>query len=213
MIKVISFDLDGTLVKSTYPDSVWLEGVPRIYAKEKGMTINQAKEHLFKEYELVSEHRKEWYDINWWFEKFKLKESWQDLLERYKDKIELFFDSLDVIKSLHNEYELIITSNAKKEFIDIQLKQTGLDKYFKCVFSSLSDFDQVKKYPEVYQKICNIVGIKNNEMIHVGDKKEFDYLCPKKIGITSFYLDRKRNESGKNIVHNLYEFEEIIKLI
>jgi FMN phosphatase YigB (HAD superfamily) len=44
-------------------------------------------------------------------------------------------------------------------------------------------------------------------MIHVGDHKEFDYLSPQKLGITSYYLDRKKNTTGLHIVSDLKEFE------
>jgi len=80
MIKIISFDLDGTLVKSTYADKVWLEGLPTLYSKEKNIPLQQAKERIYTLYKEVGEDKKEWYDIDWWFKKFDLKGSWQNLL-------------------------------------------------------------------------------------------------------------------------------------
>lgn len=58
--------------------------------------------------------------------------------------------------------------------------------------------------------ICKKLSIKPQEMVHVGDHKEFDYLCPQKLGITAFYLDRNKNSTGPCIVHNLSQFEETL---
>ena len=59
MIKIISFDMDGTLVKPTYADKVWLEGLPKLYAKEKKIPIKQAKEYIYQKYEKIGKDRKE----------------------------------------------------------------------------------------------------------------------------------------------------------
>ena len=210
MIKIISFDLDGTLVQNTFADSVWLEGFPRLYAKEKNITIDQAKDFLFKEYDKVGMERKEWYDIDWWFKRFQINEDWHNLLFEFRTKIHAFPESKNVISNLTNSYKLIIVSNAKREFVDIQLNHTGLKPYFHYIFSSLSDFDSVKKFPEVYRKVCEILNVKVDEIIHIGDNKDFDFLSPKKIGIKSFYLNRERTDNGEGIVHSLLDFEKII---
>jgi putative hydrolase of the HAD superfamily len=47
-------------------------------------------------------------------------------------------------------------------------------------------------------------------MIHVGDHKEFDYLSPQNLGITSYYLDRKENTTGNHVVSDLKQFENKI---
>ena len=209
MIKIISFDLDGTLVKNTYANSVWLEGLPRLYAKEKNITINEAKEFLFNEYNKVGIDHKEWYNIDWWFKRFGIKIDWRDLLYNYRAHIHIFPESKNVISNLSKRYKLIIISNAKREFIDIQIKETNLKPYFNFTFSSLSDFDSVKKIPEVYRKICDILKVQVDEIIHIGDNKEFDFFSPQKIGIKSYYLNRDRTELGDSIVHTLSEFEKI----
>ncbi len=50
-------------------------------------------------------------------------------------------------------------------------------------------------------------------MIHIGDHKEFDYTIPMKLGIQSFYLNRKKTTKGEYIVYDLEEFEERINKI
>jgi len=211
MIKTISFDLDDTLIKRTFADAVWLYGLPKIYAEEKNIKFEEAKQNLIKEYDKVTDERTEWYDINYWFNRFNLKHSWEKLLENYKHIIESYPEVPDVLKRLHKKYDLIIISNAKKEFIDIELKESRLKKYFTCVFSSTSDFHKVKKIAEFYLMICDKLRIEPNEMIHIGDHKEFDYQIPKKVGIRSFYLNREEKNKEKFTVSNLLEFEKIIE--
>jgi len=211
MIKTISFDLDDTLIKRTFADAVWLYGLPKIYAEEKNIKFEEAKQNLIKEYDKVTDERTEWYDINYWFNRFNLKHSWEKLLENYKHIIESYPEVPDVLKRLHKKYDLIIISNAKKEFIDIELKESRLKKYFTYVFSSTSDFRKVKKIAEFYLMICDKLRIEPNEMIHIGDHKEFDYQIPKKVGIRSFYLNREEKNKEKFTVSNLLEFEKIIE--
>jgi putative hydrolase of the HAD superfamily len=54
------------------------------------------------------------------------------------------------------------------------------------------------------------MNISPQEMIHVGDHKEFDFHSPQKLGITSYYLDRKKNTTGQHVVFDLKQFEKKI---
>ena len=210
MIKIVSFDFDGTLVKRTYADKVWLEGLPKLYAKEKKIPLKQSKQYILQEYDKIGKDRKEWYDIDWWFKQFQLKENWQKLLDNYRHTIKLFPETLETLDKLSKKYELIIISNSKREFIDVQLEETGLRPYFTHIFSSTSDFDKVKKLPEIYKEICNLLNVKPYEMLHVGDDREFDFESPKKIGIKSFYLDREKTENGDHIIRKLSDLEKVL---
>ena len=213
MIKFVSFDLDGTLMKSTYADLVWLEGLPKIYAQEKGINLGKAEQFLRKEYDEVGDSKEEWYDIEYWFNRFKLRSSWRELLEQYSYAIETFPEVQSVLKRLYEKFDLIVVSNAKREFIEIELEEAKLRKYFTFVFSSTSDFHKVKKVVDFYSMICNKIGVNPNEMIHIGDHKEFDYNIPRNLGIQSFYLDRRKASKGEFIVYDLIEFEERINKI
>jgi putative hydrolase of the HAD superfamily len=210
MIKVISFDFDGTIAKHTFADAFWLEGVPALYAKQHHVDVEAAKKYLFEEYEKIGDNRIEWYDPGYWFDRFDLQADWKKMLLKYRKNVEIYPEVRSVLKRLSTQYSLIISSNAKKEFIDVQLRQNKLNGYFDQIFSSTSDFHTVKKVTDFYAMICKKLKIKPQEMIHVGDHKEFDYLAPQKLGIISYYLDRKKNTTGLHIVSNLKEFEKNI---
>ena len=71
-IKVVSFDADGTLVTPDFSQAVWYEGVPSLYARKNGISFQEAKAFIEKEYQVVGDCRVEWYDIKYWLQRFGL---------------------------------------------------------------------------------------------------------------------------------------------
>jgi HAD superfamily hydrolase (TIGR01549 family) len=208
MAQIISFDMDGTLIDSKFTDWVWSHGIPTLYAEKFGIPFEAAKAFVEGEYRKVGEEAIEWYDIKYWFRFFQLEMHWQILMERYIDKIKVYPDVNHILERLKNKFSLILTSNAGREFIDIEMEATGLGRYFDRIFSATSDFGDVKKTVSFYRRICEILGANPHEIVHVGDHYEFDYLVPRKLGIHAFYLDRSAGQRGDFVLWNLRELEK-----
>ena len=205
-VKVISFDVDGTLVPPDFINAVWLEGIPSLYAEKHNISFEKAYEIVTQAYDEVGEHRIEWYYLDYWIKRFKLNITKEELFNKYRDRVKIYKDAEEVIKTLNGRYKLIICSNAEKDFILFQLKP--LLSLFHHVFSATSDFKEVKKSREFYGKICDLLKVKPEEIIHIGDHPIFDYLNPREIGIKAFLLNRNQHNIELNIspVRNLKEF-------
>ncbi|MGZ3614441.1 MAG: HAD family hydrolase, partial [Thermodesulfobacteriota bacterium] len=169
MPQIISFDMDGTLVDPEFTDWVWLHGLPRLYAEKANIPFEEAKHFVVEEYLKVGEGAIEWYDIKYWFRFFKLEKNWKDLMLQYVDKIRIYPDVDDILGWIKEKFPIILTSNAGREFIDVEMKATGLSRYFKQIFSATSDFGKVKKTADVYRHICEELGADPEEVVHVGD--------------------------------------------
>ncbi|MBW1614211.1 MAG: HAD family hydrolase [Deltaproteobacteria bacterium] len=210
--KLISFDLDNTLIEPAYTTFIWEIGIPQLYAKKHNISASKAAQIVIAEYERVGDLNLEWYDITYWFKYFELPGRWENLLEEHRDKIRPFPEAKEVIEDLTKYYNLIVLSNAAREFVEVELKEAGIENYFTRIFSATSDFRQVKKTPQFYKQICKIMEIEPSDTIHTGDHYEFDYLVPKSIGIKAFYLDRDRTKPKDCFtVKNLKEFAVLIK--
>jgi len=203
--EIISFDLDGTLVTTDFVDAVWLERIPELYAEKYGLDFEEAKKRVEEEYLKVGPEALEWYDIHYWIEKFKLDANWKEILLSCKNKLRLYPEVKKVLENLSENATLIITSNAAREFIEIEVEVLDLRRFFSNIFSAVSDFHKTKKDKEVYRKIMEKVG---GKFIHVGDNYEFDYIAPRQAGLMAYYLDRSGNSNGSHVVRNLIEFEE-----
>lgn len=210
-LKIISFDMNGTLTDDRFIELIWGEGVPRLYSKLKNISFKQAKEYVFREYEKIGDQRTEWYDIKYWFRFFGLGEGWRELLRSFQYEIKPFPEVIPVLEELSQDYQLVVSTNAFQEFFDIELETAGLKRYFTKIFSSTSDFCEVKKTSNVYLKICYNLGTKPEEIAHIGDHRLFDFIVPKEIGIRAFYLDRQEKEKGDFIVKDLREFRDKIR--
>jgi putative hydrolase of the HAD superfamily len=208
MPKIISFDMDGTLVGPEFTDWVWGHGIPTLYAEKAGLPFKEAKDFVVKEYVKVGEGAIEWYDIKYWFRFFQLEESWKVLMERYTDKIKVYPDVHPLLERLRDRYPLVLTSNAGREFIHVEMEATGLGRYFNQIFSATSDFGEVKKTAGFYQRICQVLEARPQEIVHVGDHYEFDYLVPGSLGIHAFYLNRSDGQRGEFIIPDLRDLEK-----
>lgn len=208
-VKVLSFDVDGTLVSMGFADAVWLEGIPQVYAEKEGLSFEQAFEFITGEYDKIGEHRIEWYNIDYWLRKFGLDIPYETLFKKYEGEVRLYDEVESVLTALKAEgYELIISSNAATEFIEFQTKT--LKKFFAREFSATSDFGEVKKTNGFFARVCELLDVEPQAVVHVGDHWVFDFLNPRKIGITAYYLDRERKSDVADANINVKEKEFII---
>ncbi|MFQ5815898.1 MAG: HAD family hydrolase [Candidatus Hydrothermarchaeaceae archaeon] len=208
MIKVVSFDADGTLVDKSFMDAFWNIGIPREYARQKGMTFDEAKEEVEKRYHEVGERDIRWYTPEYWFDLLGLTTTPRRLMEDYKDHLKVYPEATNVLEELVDKYPLVVISNAPREILAFEL--SSLDGYFAHVFSATTDFKEVRKTSQFYSRVCATLGIKPFELVHVGDHWDFDYVVPKKLGIKTFFLERTMKKSGANVIHSLEEFVDKI---
>jgi putative hydrolase of the HAD superfamily len=208
MIRFISLDMDGTLVNSRFVDLVWMQGMPELYAEKHGLDFNVAKELVVGEYMKIGSDRLEWYNLQYWLDMFELKASPESLLERFEDYIEPYPEVTEALDRLSENYALVVTSNAAREFIEMEL--SGLEDYFSETFSATSDFREVKKSPLVYGAVCRQLKVKPIEVMHIGDHYSYDYESPLEAGLDALFLDRKGTRSGSEVVGDLREAVEQI---
>jgi HAD superfamily hydrolase (TIGR01549 family) len=208
MISVISLDMDGTLVTTRFVDKVWMEGIPMLYAEKTGMDYLAAKSYIIGEYMKIGSDHLEWYDLLYWIDKFGLKVGKDELLQMYEDEVEFYPEVVEVLDQLSESYDLVVTSNAAREFLDFELE--GLSDYFREIFSATSDFREVKKSPLIYGTVCAHMGVKPFEVLHIGDHYNYDYESPLQAGLDAFFLDRKGERSGPEVVGDLREAMALI---
>ncbi|MEM1573277.1 MAG: HAD family hydrolase [Candidatus Methanomethylicaceae archaeon] len=202
MKKVLSFDVDGTLVTPLFADTIWLESLPRLVAERHGIPLDKAKSMLYKDYEEIGPNRLEWYDINYWIKRYELNINPMEFIEQHSNLVQLYPEVIEVLEVLKDKFNLIIISNSARIFLNVTTR--NIKKYFKNIFSTISDFNKVKN-SGVYLDICYYLGISPSQMIHVGDSYELDYLSAIRSGILAYYVDRNNKMSGHYVIKDLRE--------
>lgn len=211
MLKVISFDLDGTLLdKERFDNVFWFEEIPMLYARKNRISLKNAKKFVYREYGEVSNKKLDWYFPSYWFRHFKLREDHKAIMKDMKHKIRIFPEVKGILEKLSKKYKLIIITVSTHEMNELKLETEGLKNYFSKIFSVTSDFKMTKKNPDVFLKIIKKLKIKKNEIVHVGDKYDDDYITPRKAGIKSILVDRKSRYKLKSSIKSLRELENYI---
>ncbi|UCD95988.1 MAG: HAD family hydrolase, partial [Candidatus Bathyarchaeota archaeon] len=147
-----------------------------------------------------------WYLPEYWLERFNLDEDPMELFKSHVDKLRFYPEVRSVLGKLSQRYDLTIASSAPKNIIAIMTEK--LQRYFKYIYSPVSDFNEVKKTPHFYKLICEAMEIKPCFMLHIGDEWDCDYISPRKIGAKSLYLCRSGEKRGKSVIRDLNELED-----
>jgi putative hydrolase of the HAD superfamily len=204
-IELISFDAEGTLVTPDFSETIWHEAIPALYAQKQGLDFAQAKRFIVEEYGRVGDQRLEWYDIEYWFSYLGLGSS-EPAIQSCLNKICYYPEITEVLSSLAGEYRLIVASGTPLELLNLLLRD--IKPYFARIFSSTSHYSQLKN-PDFYLRICEEMGIKPSQVIHVGDNWQFDFLNARQAGINAFYIDR----SGRNHQESLSDLTQLKRLL
>ena len=209
MVKIVSFDLDGTLIKKGFADYFWLELIPKHYSVKYGLTIDEARKIVIGKYEEVGMDDIRWYTPEYWINLFKLNLNVKEELNNIKHLAEPYPDAIEILKNLYGKYSLIIATNAHKEFVDVEVKVIG-EKYFKHLFSCVSNYNLPRKTEEFYTNIAREMNVKPEDIVHVGDDEKYDFIVPRRVGVKAYYLDRNCRGNSKYTIKSLVELERIL---
>lgn len=209
-LKIISFDVDGTLVDLEYNDLIWFKEIPELVAKKKKISFEKSLKFVHEEYTKLGEHNLNWYDINYWISYFGLEISPNKIFEKYEPQVKIYPEVIPLLEELKKNFILIVITAMPREFLVPKMKK--LEKYFEFSFSALSDFKELKN-SEIYSKISKALNVSPKQILHIGDHWEFDYLAAQKAGMNTIYLDRSNTKKGKYIISSLGEVKKLIKNI
>jgi len=188
-IKFISLDFSGTIVTGRYVDYFWREAIPRVFAEERGINIDEAKERVFKEYEKVKEDDINWYLPEYWIKRLNIRKKLKDIVEDSLKAIEIYSDAEEFIEKMSKKCKILIASSVTSSLILPAVQFLKLKIY--KVYSS-SDLFIVGKTPDFYKFILEDLGISAKDIVHIGDNEKYDFYNPRTVGIKSYLVNREK---------------------
>lgn len=211
MIKVISFDLDGTISNDTFDKILWNKELPKLVAQRHQLSFDEAEKHVFAEFyrALFIERIDNFTDVAYWFERHGLTD-WEALLCDMKQHFFIYPDAQEIIEYLHPKYELVILSSSERTMIEIKLEDNPITSYFTKILSTPSDFKIPMKNKTALKNLLDLLQIEAHEIVHVGDSKHMDYENAMAVGIQAYYLDRSGKESGEHVIHLLTQLKTVL---
>jgi len=208
-VRFISLDLDGTIVNRDYVDYFWLELVPTLYSERRGLSLEDAKREVQRQYDEIGPKDIRWYNPEYWFQRFGLDSgtlSWA--LEEAGRFVKPYRDALEFIEAVKGKVQLVLSTSASREFIKLVFARVPeLAQAFTHVFSSTSDFSLPGKPPEFYKAVLKQLGAEPSEIVHAGDDEEADYRIPASLGIRAFLVDRNGARGISSLLELLKEIE------
>ncbi|MGQ9595987.1 MAG: HAD family hydrolase [Thermoproteota archaeon] len=209
-IKVVSLDVTGTLIDGRSIKHFWDLLIPKVYADENHVPFEEAFSYVKQKYGMISQDDVRWYLLEYWSKVLNIKKGSKELLEELRSKITFFYEVESAIIKLSSHYDLIISSNLPKEFLDIVLND--LRKHIVRSFSSVSDYHLPHKTAEFYAKVCSEMNVRPYQVLHVGDNRIYDYVIPKAIGMDSLLIKRYGNPNHEYEIKSLDQIVDRIRV-
>ncbi|MCS6768175.1 MAG: HAD family hydrolase [Candidatus Nitrosocaldus sp.] len=192
-MKVVSFDLDGTIFKKGLDDIFWNRLIPELVAREKGMNMDDAVGYVLKEYDSVGSGDIRWYIPEYWFDRFGIA---HDLLDALLNVMEEeyyahgMYDDAHLLADICKRYTLIISTcnppAMARRKLSIIARNTGAR--IDGLFSSIS-YGMVKS-SMFYSMVCRELNLRPESILHVGDDITQDLRIPRSVGMQAVLMDR-----------------------
>ncbi len=204
MIKVISLDIGGTLIKGSEDAKYNLKALTSLVNKDYDLVRNVFKDVFQKTKGTEKEL------IHSFCEKLEIPET-ETLREFFKNKYASKNDKvsnhdLEVIKDLKNKgYKIILFSNTSS------LQEQDLGDLYNLVDHIYYSYElgYTKSDKESYQIIEKELNCQPEEFLHIGDTLKSDYLKPKSYGWNALYF----GESDDKDVISIQDLAEINKYL
>jgi HAD superfamily hydrolase (TIGR01509 family) len=130
----ILLDMDGTLLDLAFDNYFWRELVPRVYARQQGISHQQARDHIYGLY-AGREGTLDWYCLDFWTEQLQL--DLQALKQASSHRIRFLPGARDFLKMAQQTGKrMVLVTNAHQLTLAIKKEVTGLHYWIEEFVSS-----------------------------------------------------------------------------
>ncbi|HTP66697.1 MAG TPA: GMP/IMP nucleotidase [Geobacteraceae bacterium] len=154
-IDTVLLDMDGTLLDRHFDDHFWLEHVPRRYATERNIPLDQAKELLYRLFR-SQENTLNWTDLDYWTEQLGLD---IPLLKREVDHLIAVhpFVTEFLLYLKRSGKKIYLVTNAHSKTLRLKMHKTRLGPYFTGIVSA-HDLGLSKEETAFWGKLRGIIS-------------------------------------------------------
>ncbi|MGC9177894.1 MAG: HAD family hydrolase [Conexivisphaera sp.] len=208
-IRVLSLDLDGTVIDRGFAEHFWMEFIPKLYAELRGIDLADAKRQVYSAYDEVGPGDVRWYMPEYWLNRFGIGADPRALILENVAWMRIYPDAEALLGRLNSEYTVIASTNSARIFAEVYQEVLGIR--FDATLSCVSDFGIARKNAEFYRRVAAAIGVDPREVLHVGDDPERDVEAAIGAGFEAYLIDRKGCEGrGQHCVDDLRKIADIL---
>ena len=203
MKKVIIFDMDGTLVDSSVTivnainhvrSNLKLSPLKKDLILEKVNDPHLNPAHFFYEVDEFTPQHESWFS--------------EYYTNYHEEELELYKDIKELLKNLKDKgFKLAVATNAYRGSTIQSLSHLKILDYFETLVC-YDDVDKGKPAPDMLQKVLEVLNIKINDALFIGDS-ERDMLASKSASIDYIMINWGFSDYA-DAIHEVNELEKVI---
>jgi HAD superfamily hydrolase (TIGR01509 family) len=164
-VSAVVFDMDGVLIDS---ESAW-DSAREAYTREQGGTWTGAATRAMMGMSSTEWSRYMHDDLGIPHDPERIS---ADVVERmeagYREHLPLIPGAVEAVERTAARYPLALASSANRPLIDLALRESGLERFFKATLSS-EEVDRGKPAPDVYVEAARRLGVDASDCAAVED--------------------------------------------
>ncbi|WP_418185551.1 HAD family hydrolase [Aliarcobacter vitoriensis] len=203
-MKLIIFDMDGTLLDSGYSIANTVN-----YVRE-----NLGFEPMHKNYILENVNDPNINSAEFFYGTKEFTKHQEELFKDYYNKncltdLVLYDGIKNLLDNLKGEFKFAVATNANSVYANKMLNHLEINHYFSSILG-YNDVEKPKPNPDMINKILDIHNIKKENAQLVGDSKK-DIMAANNAGVDSILVNWGFSNYVDEAIETVYELEDRIK--
>lgn len=165
----VLLDMDGTLLDRHFDNVLFEEALPRRYAEQQALSLDQARSSLMAMYRSV-EGQLEWTDLTYWSNRVGI-----DVVALHRELaylIDFLPGAQEFLSRLRKSGKRItILTNAHRAGVEIKAAKTGLDRYVDRIVDAF-EVGYLKMHQDYWPRCQRLVGFDPSRSLYIDDDEK-----------------------------------------
>jgi putative hydrolase of the HAD superfamily len=166
--ETLMLDMDGTILDLAYDNYMWMTHVPEKWAEKNGLSLSDARKHLFARFGAV-QGELDWYCLDHWSEQLDL-----DVMQLHRDnheRIGFLPGARSFLTQLRElNFKVLLVTNSHPDTLQLKEQVTGFSEFFDGIHSAHS-YGYAKEQQEFWHELQEQEGFEPETTMFVDDNE------------------------------------------